>query len=503
MAHAAATTSTKDTMSTTAPYRSSARAQLHALRCRQITARSLLDQTLAHLAKVNPGLNAVVTLDIAGARAAADAADRHLTATGTTLGPLHGLPITVKDALETKGMRTTCGSPDLTDHIPAQDADVVALLRAAGALIIGKTNTATMCQDIQTSNPVFGKTKNPFDQTKTPGGSSGGPAVAVAAGLTALEIGSDLAGSLRLPAAYCGVYALRTSRGAAPIVPTRGHIPRPPGWLTSSDMIALGPIARTAADLAVLLDVIAAPAPADGAAWRIDLPAPKFTSLSQYRVGIWADDDYCRVDSATRGLLDQVTRLVRGAGATVDDSSRPVELATSDRLFQRLMYATGSASASDEAFAADCEAADALTDDDPSALHLKSRTMRHRDWARADEDRHKLRARWADYFTEHDILITPAAPTAAVDDQTSVPSHQRYITVDGERRSFFDQTSWINLAGPVGLPSIVLPAGSTSTGLPLAIQIIGPYLSDRALIAAAQQLARILPTPAAPPAFTA
>lgn len=194
-----------------------------------------------------------------------------------------------------------------------------------------------MCQDIQTSNPVFGKTKNPFDRTKTPGGSSGGPAVAVAAGLTALEVGSDLAGSLRLPAAYCGVYALRTSRGAAPIVPTRGHIPRPPGWLTSSDMIALGPIARTAADLAVLLDVIAAPAPADGAAWRIALPAPKFTSLSQYRVGIWADDDYCRIDSTTRGLLDQVTRLVRGAGATVDDSSRPVELATSDRLFRRLM----------------------------------------------------------------------------------------------------------------------------------------------------------------------
>lgn len=502
-AHAAAVTSAKDVMSTTAPYRSSARAQLHALRCRQITACSLLDRTLAHLAKVNPSLNAVVTLDIAGARTAADAADRHLAETGTTLGPLHGLPITVKDAFETKGIRTTCGSPDLTDHIPAQDADVVALLRAAGAIIIGKTNTATMCQDIQTSNPVFGKTKNPFDETKTPGGSSGGPAVAVATGLTALEIGSDLAGSLRLPAAYCGVYALRTSRGAAPIVPTRGHIPRPPGWLTSSDMIALGPIARTAADLDVLLDVIAAPAPADSAAWRIDLPAAKFTSLSQYRVGIWADDDYCRVDSATRGLLDQVVRLVRSAGAAIDDSSRPVEFVTSDRLFQSLMYATGSASASDEAFVADCKAAEALTDDDPGAFYLKSRTMRHRDWARADEARQKLRRRWADYFAEHDILITPAAPTAAVDDQTSVPSPQRYITVDGERRSFFDQTSWINLAGPVGLPSIVLPAGTTSTGLPLAIQIIGPYLSDRTLIAAARQIARILPTPVTPPAFTA
>ncbi len=498
-----ATTSAQDVMDPTAPYRSSARAQLHALRCRQITARSLLDQTLAHLAEVNPGLNAVVTLDLPGARAAADAADHHLATTGTTLGPLHGLPITLKDALETKGLRTTCGSPELTDHVPSRDADVVALLRAAGAVIIGKTNVPAMCQDIQTSNPVFGRTKNPFDETRTAGGSSGGPAAAVAAGLTALEVGSDLAGSLRLPAAYCGVYALRTSRGAAPIVPTRGHIPRPPGWLTSSDMLALGPIARTAADLDVLLDVIAAPAPADAAAWRIDLPAPKFTSLRQYRIGLWADDDHCRVDSATRGLLDRVTRLVRTAGATIDDNTRPVDLATSDHLFQRLMYATAAASADDKAFAADCEAADALPDDDPNALYLTSRTMRHRDWARADEDRQKLRNQWADYFTEHDILITPATPTAAVDDQTSVPPPQRHITVDGERRSFYDQTTWINLAGPVGLPSIVLPAGSTNTGLPLALQIIGPYLSDRALIAAAQQLAHILPTPASPRSFIA
>lgn len=502
-AYATTATEAKDAMNPTAPYRSTARAQLAALRCGAITARELLEQVLDHHAKVNPTINAVVTLDADAARAAADKADQYLAQTGRTLGPLHGLPITVKDALETKGMRTTSGSPDLSGHVPDRDADVVALLRAAGAIIVGKTNVPTMCQDIQTSNSIFGKTKNPFDAAKTAGGSSGGPSAAVAAGLTALEVGSDLAGSLRLPAAYCGVYALRTSRGASPIVPTRGHIPRTPGWLTSSDMISLGPIARTAEDLDVLLNVIAAPAPADRAAWQVNLPAPKFTSLSQYRIGIWADDDYCRVDSATRNLLARVARLARSAGAAVDDSSRPVDFATSDRLFQRLMYATASATAADDAFAADCKAADALADDDPNALYLKSRTMRHRDWARADEDRQKLREKWADYFAEHDILITPAAPTAAVDDQTSVPTPQRYITVDGEKRSYFDQTSWVNLAGPVGLPSIVLPAGTTSTGLPLAIQIIGPYLSDRTLIAAARQLAGVLPAPVRPPAFNA
>ncbi|MEU5181187.1 amidase [Streptomyces longwoodensis] len=480
-----------------------ARRQVAALRTGAISSRALLDQLLDHHAKTNPGVNAVITLDIEAARAAADKADKHLADTGRTLGPLHGLPMTVKDALETKGMRTTCGSTDLADHVPDTDADVVALLRAAGAIIIGKTNVPTMCQDIQTSNPIFGKTNNPFADDRTAGGSSGGPAAAVATGLTSLEVGSDLAGSLRLPAAYCGVYALRTSRGASPIVPTRGHIPRPPGWLTSSDMITLGPIARTAADLDLLLDVIAAPSPADGAAWSIRLPKPNKTRLGQYRVGLWADDDHCRVDAATRQLLDQVAAALRKAGASVDDSARPVDFAASDLLFTRLMYATSSATATDEAFAGEVKAADKLSDDDPSALYLKSRTMRHRDWARADEERQKLRAKWAAYFTTHDILITPAAPTAAVLDQTSVPTAQRYITVDGEKRSYYDQTAWINLAVPAGLPSLVLPVGKTAEGLPMSVQIVGPYLSDRTLISVAKLLAPVLPAAPKAPALTA
>ncbi|WP_234374019.1 amidase family protein [Streptomyces scabiei] len=480
----------------------SANEQLAALRERRITSRELLEQHLKHIAKANPQVNAVVTLDADGARAAADKADRHLASTGKTLGPLHGLPMTVKDALEVEGIRTTCGSPALTDHVPDRDADVIALLRDAGAIIIGHTNVPTMCQDIQTSNPLFGTTSNPFDATKTAGGSSGGPAAAVAAGFTSLEIGSDLAGSLRLPAAYCGVYALRTSRGPSPIVPTRGHIPRLPGWATSSDMITLGPIARTVEDLSLLLDVIAAPSPADRTGWKIDLPAPAKTKLGQYRVGIWADDAYCRVDADTRALLGQVADLVRGLGATVDDSTRPVDFTESDKLFQRLMYATASATATDEAFAADVATAEKIPADDPSGLYLHSRTMRHRDWCVADEARQKLRATWDTYFDEHDILITPATPTAAVPDQTKTPAPQRYITVDGQKRSFYDQTSWLNLTSPVGLPSLVLPAGVTRTGLPLAIQIIGPYLGERTVLNAAQQLARRLPKPTQPPAFT-
>lgn len=477
-----------------------AREQLAALRRRTVTSRALLERYLRHIDRHDPALGAIATLDADGARAAADAADRHIAATGKPLGALHGLPMTVKDALETEGLLTTCGSPDLAGHVPGQDADAVALLRAAGAVIVGKTNVPVMCQDIQTSNPLFGRTKNPYDDTRTAGGSSGGPAAAVAAGLSGLEVGSDLAGSLRLPAAYCGVYALRPSGG---IVPTRGHVPRPPGWLTSSDMLTIGPLARDAEDLDLLLDVLAAPAPADAAAWRIELPGPGRARLADYRVGLWQDDPYCHVDEATRRLLDQVAGLLRSAGATVDGATRPVRLADSDRLFQRLMYATASATATDAGFADDVAAADKIPADDPRGLFLHSRTMRHRDWLRANEDREQLRGRWADYFATHDVLITPATPTAAALDQTQVPVPDRFITVDGEKRSYFDQTAWLNLAGPARLPALVMPAGRTAEGLPLAIQIIGPHLADRTVIDVAKHLARRLPQPVRPPAFTA
>ncbi|MFB8401221.1 amidase family protein [Streptomyces sp. NPDC055912] len=470
-----------------------AREQVAALRQGKISSRDLLEQYLQHIATGNPALNAVVTLDAAGARAAADKADRHLADTGKPTGPLHGLPMTVKDALETKGMRTTCGSPDLKDHVPAEDADAVALLRAAGAIIIGKTNVPTMCADLQTSNPLFGKTSNPYDSTKTAGGSSGGPAVSVATGFSPLEVGSDLAGSLRLPAAYCGVYALRTSRGTSPIVPTRGHIPRLPGWATSSDMLSLGPIARTADDLDLLLDVLAQPAPADRSGWKISLPAPTKKKIGQYRVGLWSDDAYCRVDADTRDLMGQVAAALRKAGASIDDASRPVDFKDSDLLFTRLMYATASATATEESFAADVEAANKIPAGDPAGLYLHSRTMRHHDWLVADEKRRQLAAAWASYFAEHDILITPATPTAAVPDQTSVPAPQREIRVDGQKRGYYEQTSWLNLTSPIGLPSLVVPAGQTEDGLPLSIQIVGPYLGDRTVIAAARQLAQLLP----------
>ncbi|NBE54811.1 amidase, partial [Streptomyces boluensis] len=474
-----------------------ARDQLDALRQRKISSAELLDLVLDHHERTNASVNAVVTLDAERARDRAREADAHLARTGEPLGALHGLPITVKDAFETAGLRTTCGSPDLAEHVPDRDADAVARLRAAGAIILGKTNTPANCQDIQTSNTIFGTTRNPYDADRTAGGSSGGPAAAVATGLTALDVGSDLAGSLRLPAHYCGVHALRPSHG---VVATRGHIPRPPGWLTSGDMLTPGPLARTAEDLELLLGVLAGPAPSEVLAWRLDLPEPRSRALRGLRVGVWADDPYCRVDTPTRELLDQVAELLAAEGARPDPDTRPVDLADSDRLFQSLMYATGTASATDAAFRAEVEAAAALADDDhsPGAFFLRSRTMHHRDWLRANEEREKLALKWAAYFAEHDVLITPAAPTAAVPDLTSVPVPQRRITVDGAERPYFDQTTWANLTSHVRLPSAVVPVGRTASGLPLSVQVVGPYLADRTVLAVAGHLSRLLPQPTAP-----
>ncbi|MFM9372844.1 amidase [Streptomyces sp. Da 82-17] len=474
-----------------------AREQLDALRRRKISSRELLALLLDHHKRVNPDVNAVVATDAHRAFEAARSADDHLARTGEPRGPLHGLPITVKDAFETAGLRTTCGSGELAEHVPERDADAVARLRAAGAIVLGKTNTPANCQDIQTSNELFGTTRNPYDPERTAGGSSGGPAAAVATGLTALDVGSDLAGSLRLPAHYCGVHALRPSHG---IVATRGHIPRPPGWLTSGDMLTPGPLARTADDLALLLDVLAGPAPADAPAWRLDLPAPRSRTLDGLRVGVWADDPYCRVDTETRELLARIEELAAAQGARTDPGARPVDLAESDRLFQTLMYATGTASASDAAFQAEVDAAAQLADDDhsPGAFYLRSRTQRHRDWLRADEEREKLIGRWARYFEDHDVLVTPAAPTAAVPDLTSVPVPQRRITVDGEERPYFDQTAWANLTSHVRLPAATVPVGRTASGLPLSVQVVGPYLADRTVLAVAEELSRLSPGPVAP-----
>jgi amidase len=441
----------------------SASTLLAALRDRQVSSRELLEAYLHRIAVRNPALNAVVTLDVDRARAAADAADV-ATARGHATGALHGLPMTIKDSLETAGMRTTAGAPDLAAYVPASDADAVARLRREGAIIFGKTNLPVYAMDWQSTNPVFGTTNNPWDLDRTPGGSSGGAAAAVAAGLTGLELGSDIRGSLRQPAHNSGVFTLKPSFG---IVPTRGHIPGPPGTLSTPDMAVLGPIARSADDLDLALDVLAGPDPAAATAWRLRLPPARGRSLGDYRIGVWLDDPTCPVDANVLAVLLHAVDQLRTAGARLDDQARPLRLDEASDVFERLFAAAVSPGAAD--------------------------------WNHVNEHRHQLRARWATFFENYDALLTPVAPVAAIHHDHTPDVASRTITVNGAARPYTDLSTWTGLAGGSYLPAAVAPVGLTTNGLPIGIQVIAPYLEDRTAVDLARHLEHVLGGFQAPP----
>ncbi|MFF8925869.1 amidase family protein [Streptomyces longwoodensis] len=460
-----------------------AHVQLQALDRREISSRELLD---LHLAQIDASqINAVVTRDDSAARAVAHAADERRARNEST-GILDGLPLTIKDSFETAGLRTTSGAEDLADHVPARDAVAVARLRHQGAVIMGKTNTPAYCQDLHTDNVLFGPTLNPHDPKRTTGGSSGGPAAAVAARLTPADLGSDLAGSLRLPAHYCGVYGLRPTQG---LIPARGHVPRPPGWITSSDMVTPGPLARHPRDLDLLLAALTTPSPEENNPWSVTLPTAQ-RPMGQLRVAVWADDASCPVDCDTADALATVERTLISAGASVRHTAGPVGFAYSLRLFEQLLYATTTAATDDDASAAELAAARDLHKDDasPRAAFLRHRTQTHRVWLRANEERLRLRQTWHRFFADaqHDVLITPAAPTAAI------PAGSRSLMVDGVERSFFDQTGWANLTSHVGLPSLIMPAARSADGLPIGVQLVGPAYSERSLLVMAEHLAPLL-----------
>ena len=316
-----------------------------AVRGREVSSRELLDGYLARIEGLNPAINAVVTLDVERARAAADAADAAL-ARGDAVGPLHGLPITIKDAIETEGIRSTGGATELTDHVPAADAPAVARLKAAGAVVFGKTNVPRWSGDFQTFNAVFGQTNNPWDVTRTTGGSSGGAAAAVAAGFTSFEVGTDIGGSVRIPSHCCGVFGLKPSFG---VIPQRGYLDHVGGGTTDADINVFGPIARSARDLDLLLGVLAGPDPERAVAWRLELPDAGFDSLRGVRVGTWLDDPACPVDAEYGALLRAAADALADAGARVDDARPPVSFAEQHALFTRMILPAISPSLPDEA----------------------------------------------------------------------------------------------------------------------------------------------------------
>ena len=464
------------------------------IRRRELGARELLEHYLERIER-HAELNAVVTLDAERALAAADEADRNEPA-----GPLHGLPITIKDQFETEGLLTTCGAELWAKHVPERDAVTVARLKAAGAIVFGKTNLPAFAGDLQSFNDLHGTTVNPWDAARTPGGSSGGSAAALAAGLTSLELGGDLAGSIRVPASWCGVYGHKSSYG---IVPTRGTLPSPPGALTAPDLAVLGPMARGADDLELALSILAGPGEWDAPAWRLELPPPRHDSLHGYRIAVWSDDPAYPVAAEVRERIEAAADALERAGARVDREARPeLELADVVRLRQWLTDAVRSGGLSDEELASAVERAGAGPPDrdDRAARTNRGVTQRHREWLRANERRARLRARWADFFREWDVLLCPAVQVPAIPHDHR-PQRERTFDLEGAGQPYWDLAAWISLAGVAYLPSTVAPAGRTSAGLPVGVEIIGPYLEDRTTIDVARRLAAEIGGFEPPPGF--
>lgn len=466
-----------------------------------VSSVELLEAQLDRIAQVDEEINAFITLDADGARERARGLDDE-RARGELRGPLHGLPMSIKDCFETEGIRTTAGAPFLADHVPARDADAVARLRGAGVNVFAKSNQPFLTADGQAYNDLAGTTNNPWDVSRTPGGSSGGAAAALAAGMTPLEFGSDIAGSIRIPASFCGVYGLKPSYG---VVPLRGHIPGMPGTLAPADINCVGPLARTVDDLELVLDVVAGPDDADAAAWSLRLPPPRGKALGDYRLRIWLDDEACPVDREVVAALRRAADALSDAGARIEEAPPPISMADSIRLHRMLLKGVACSGLDDEMFAGLRRLAAAADPGDHSvhADHARWLTMSKRDWNVANEERHRTRAAWAEFFAQNDAFLSPTILCPAIPHDHSPSLEDRTILVDGEPRPYWDQVCWIAPAGAAHLPAVSMPAGVTAEGLPVGLQIAAPYLEDRTALDVARCADAVLGGFAAPPRYAA
>lgn len=467
-----------------------AQAWLADLREGAISAEDLTRLHLDRIADTNPAINAVVEVNAEAALAQARAADA-ARARGDDLGPLHGLPMTVKDSFEAVGFAAKSGAPELKDHRPTTNADAVQHLIDAGANIMGKTNLPIYAGDFQSYNAVYGTTNNPWDTSRGPGGSSGGSAAALAAGMAPLELGSDIGGSIRNPAHYCGVYGHKPSYG---IVSTRGHIPGPPGTLGEADLAVAGPLARSAEDLDLAMDILAAPRAWDAKARRIDLPSPRGRDIGDFRIGVWLEDPYAPTDANLAEVLRQAVDALDDAGADIRLAKPEIQLAASHEIYYSLLAGVMGAGFPEPVIEHLAAVAAQVTPDDTSlpALFARGATQSFRNAQHLDEARQQLRARWAAFFDDYDVLLCPNVQTTAFPHDHSEPMQARHLTVNGEPRDYFEHVVWAGLATVSYLPATVAPVGQAADGLPVGIQIIGPYLEDRTTIAFAAALAGVV-----------
>lgn len=455
-----------------------ATSQLAALASKRISAVELLKAALERHADTHAALNAVVAADperaLERARALDDARSRN-----EIIGPLAGLPMTVKDTFDVSGMAASSGLADYRRRMTG-DADAVAHARHAGAVIWGKTNVPVLAADWQSSNSLYGVTNNPWDLTRTPGGSSGGAAAALAARVTALEIGSDIGGSLRVPASFCGVYSHKPTWG---MVSPRGHVPPHPGSHAERDLNVIGPMARSARDLRLLLSIIEA----GGLAPRVPL-----ADLKEIRIGLWLDDPLCPLDPEVRATLETFAAELRAAGAQVETIESPVDMRALLFAYQTLLGAVlgedlpprtlrGLEFGRPFARLALARGAGPLS----TAAMTMAYTARHREWMAADALRARLRFEISETFDTYDVILAPVAPVPAFPHDRRPFARRRLKTSGGDKIPYNSMLAWISLATALHLPVTAVPAGRTASGLPVGAQLIGPIGGDARTLALA------------------
>jgi amidase len=443
------------------------------LRRREVSAVETLDAHLERIGRHNPALNAVVSLDADRAREQAREADAAM-ARGEVLGPLHGVPMTLKDGLDVAGMRTTVGTVEL-DRVAAADGTVAARLRAAGANLVGHTNVAAWLADYQSVNPVFGRTANPWDTARTPGGSSGGATAALASGMTPLEVGSDLAGSLRLPPHFCGVYGLKTTERR---VPNTGFFVPADAPRSVRIMGTLGPLARDLGDLELALALIAGPDGHDGDVPPVPLGTRRRRSLSGLRLAVAPTLPGASVAAALREQVERVAVAAADAGADVAERLPALDWDALHQLYGDLL--------------------DAVTGAFDPAAELREEQRSLAWYLDALTKRDRFAATWQEFFSEVDALLLPPAMTSAFTHRDAGAA----IDVDGRPAGYGGHGQLLVFCNLTGLPALVAPAG-LADGLPVGVQLVGPLWSELRLLEIADALERdgILPGFQPPPGY--
>ena len=472
-----------------------------ALAAKKVSAVELAQDAIDRIERHDGRINAICVRDFERGLEAAGAADT-ARARGES-APLLGIPLTVKESYNVAGLPTTWGIPAQKDFVPGEDALSISRVKQAGGVILGKTNVPLGLGDWQSYNEIYGVTSNPHDLGRTPGGSSGGSAAALAAGYGPLSLGSDIGGSLRVPAFHCGVYAHKPTFG---LVAPRGHVPPPlPALPVDRDLSVIGPMARSALDLALLLDVIAGPDPLEaGKAYTLALPAPRHRVLKDFRVLVIDTDPVLPTDTIVRASIDKLAANLGKAGVGVErDSPLLPDFAASTRLYMRILMSFLGASFPPEVFAGAQAAVAALPPSDTSlgAERLRGIVLSHRDWLMADGGRGRLRAQWRELFKRFDAVICPIMPTPAYPHDHSPDQENRRITIDGKDFVYPDQLAWPGIATLPGLPATAIPTGFAPDGLPVGVQIVGPWLEDRTPLKLAELIEREFGGFVPPPMF--